>query len=120
MSNRGYDFPLTHSVNVGTAQAAVTVPGTTAQLNRIKVVDAFGLVGSTPAAVTLSLGDGTTTNLYGTITVASGGTAGEAADVTLNLNQAHFEVVDLARFVITNTTAPANSLTGFQVVVGYF
>ncbi len=119
MSNRGYDFPLTYAVNVGTAQAAVSVPGQTAQLNRIKIVDAFGLVGTTPAAVTLSLGDGTTAALYGTITVAVG-TANTSADVTLNLNQASFEIIDLERLVITNTTAPANSLVGFQVVVGYF
>ena len=120
MSNRVYDFPLPYTVNVGTAQAVVNVPGHTAQLNRIKILDAFGLVGATPAAVTLSLGDGTTPNLYGTITVAAGGTANNSADVTLNLNQASFEIVDLERLVITNTTAPANSLVGFQVVVGYF
>ncbi len=120
MSNRTYDFPLTHSVDVGTAQAVVNVPGQTAQLNRIKIVDAFGLVGTTPAAVTLSLGNGTTPALYGTITVAAGGTNNQSADVTLNLTQAAFEIVELERLVITNTTAPANSLVGFQVVVGYF
>ncbi len=120
MSNRGYDFPLTHSVTVGTAQAAVSVPGQTAQLNRVKIVDAFGLVGATPAAVTLSLGDGTTAAAYGTITVAAGGTTNNAADVTLNLNQASFEIIDLERLVITNTTSPAGALTGFVVVVGYF
>ena len=113
MSNRTYDFPLTHSVNVGTAQAAVNVPGMTAQLNRVKIIDAFGLVGATPAAVTLSLGDGTTAAAYGTITVAAGGTTNNAADVTLNLNQASFEIVDLERLVITNTTSPAGALTGF-------
>ena len=120
MSNRTYDFPLTYAVNVGTAQAAVSVPGMTAQHNRIKIVDAFGLVGATAAAVTLSLGDGTTAALYGTITVAAGGTTNNSADVTLNLTQAAFEIVDLERLVITNTTAPANSVAGFQVIVGYF
>lgn len=120
MSNYVYDYPLTDTLDVGNAQAVVSAPGTTAQHNRVKILDAFGLVGSTPAAVTLSLGDGTTPALYGTITVAAGGTANEAADVTLNLNQASFEIIDLERLVITNTTAPANAVSGFKVVVGYF
>ena len=120
MSNRTYDFPLTHSVNVGNAQAVTSVAGMTALNNRIKIVDAFGLVGSSPAAVTLSLGDGTTAALYGTITVAAGGTTNNSADVTLNLTQQAYEIIDLERLVITNTTAPANAVSGFQVVVGYF
>lgn len=120
MSNRTYDFPLTHSVNVGDAQSATSVAGMTAQHNRIIILDAFGLIGSSPAAVTLSLGDGTDADAYGTITVAAGGSENNSADVTLNLNQAAFEIIDLERLVITNTTAPANAVAGFQVVVGYF
>jgi hypothetical protein len=120
MSNHTYDYPLHRPVDLGTVNAVVRVPGQSGKYNRVKVVDATALVGSTPAAVTVSIGDGTDVDRYGTITVAAGGTANESADITLNLTDANFEIFELESLVFTNTTAPAGAVTDFKVFIGYF
>ncbi len=121
--NFTYDYPLLHTVTLGTAQAAVSVPGKTSKHQSVKIIDAFALVGASPAAVTISIGDGTDADRFGTITIAANGTANDSADVTVNLTDAAYElnrINDLERLVFTNTTAPAASVAGFEVVIGYY
>ena len=122
MSNRAYDFPLTNTVAVAAGTTAVNVPARTGKLNRIKIVDVVGFHTATavvaPANV-INIGDGTTTNVYGTITLDASGGANTAIDFTFNLTQAGFEIIDAERIVLTpNITA--GSVTALEVVVGYF
>ncbi len=121
--NFTYDYPLLHTVTLGTAQSAVSVPGKTSKHQSVKIVDAFALVGSSPAAVVISIGDGSDADRFGTINIAAGGTANNAAEVTLNLTDAAYElnrINDIERLVFTNSTAPGNSVAGFEVVIGYY
>lgn len=123
MPNHTYDYPLTETVDLGTAQAAVSVAGKSALYQSLSILDASCLVGSTPAAVTISIGDGTDADRFGTITVAAGGTANNSGVVTLNLTDAAYElnnVSDVERLVFTNTTAPANAVAGLKVVIGRY
>lgn len=122
MSNRVYDYPLTAIAAVAAGTTAVSVVGKTANLNRIKVLDAYGFYTATaivaPANV-INIGDGTDADRYGTITITPGSGANTALEFTLNLNQENYEIYDVERIVLTpNITA--GSVTGLQVVVGYF
>ncbi len=121
--NYTYDIPLLTTVSLGTAQAVVSAPGKTSKYQSVKVIDAFALVGANPAAVTISIGDGTDADRFGTITIAAGGTTNNAANVTLNLTDAAYElnrINDLERLVFTNTTSPSGAVAGFSVVLGYY
>jgi hypothetical protein len=101
-------------------QSDATVPGQTAKFNSVKVLDVMALVGATPAAATLSLGDGTTADKYGTIVVASGGTTGDSADITLTLENDMFEAIDTEKLVVTATSVAAGALVDLVVVIGYY
>lgn len=121
--NFTYDYPLLHTVTLGTAQSAVSVPGKTSKYQSVKIIDALALVGSSPAAVVISIGDGSDADRFGTINIAAGGSANDSAEVTLNLTDAAYElnrINDIERLVFTNSTAPGNSVSGFEVVIGYY
>ncbi len=117
-----YDNPLELGFAVAAGTTAVNVPGRTGKHGRIKIIDAVGFHTATavvaPANV-INIGDGTTADLYGTITLDASGGANTAIDFTFELTQAGFEVVDAERIVLTpNITA--GSVASLQVVVGYF
>jgi len=121
--NRTYDNPQHEVVALAAAQAAVSIPAKSAKYSSLNVLDASALVGSSPAAVVISIGDGTDADRFGTINVAAGGTANESAEITLNLTDAAYEltsVSDVERIVFTNTTAPANAVAGLNVVIGRY
>ncbi len=119
--NRTYDNPQFEVVSLGTAQAVVSIPAKSAKYNSLSILDASALVGATPAAVTISVGNGTDVDAFGTITIAAGGTANDSAVVELNLTDAAWELIgDTERIVFTNTTAPAASVAGFNVVIGRY
>lgn len=121
--NRSYDNPQFEIVSLGTAQTAVTIPAHSAKYQALSILDASALVGATPAAVEIQIGDGTDADRFGTITIAAGGTTGAPADVTLNLTDAAFElseVDNVSTITFTNATAPAGSVAGFNVVIGRY
>lgn len=122
MSNNTYDYPLVAEVDLADAQAVVTIPALTALYSSLKVLDASGIIGGTPAAVQISIGDGTTAALYGTIDIAAAQTIGEGAVITLNLTPAAYEINENSptTMVFTNTVAPAAAIAGLKVFVGYY
>lgn len=119
--NHTYDYPLPRAVDLADLQnLPESVVAKTAVKNSVKIVDASAFVGATPAACTLSIGDGTTVDKYGTIEVAAGGTTGDAAVITLNLTADAYEIIDQEEVVITGTTAPAGAVTDFTLHFGYY
>lgn len=122
MSNNTYDYPLVAAIDLADAQAVVTIPAITALYSSIKVIDASALIGATPAAVQISIGDGTTAALYGTIDIAAAQTVGEGAVITLNLTPEAWKLNQDSptTMVFTNTTAPAAAVAGLTVFVGYY
>jgi len=119
MSHVTHDYPVHHEVILNDAQAVIEVASETSKYGIIKIVDVLGLVGSSPSAATISVGDGVSVDRYGTIEIASGGVSGNTLDTTLNLTSDAESISGISKLVFTNSSVPANAVTDLVVIIGY-
>lgn len=118
-----YDRPLVETVDLADAQTAIITAAATNDLNSVSILGASAIVGATPAACVISIGDGTTADKYGVINVAAGGTANKSAVVDVVLTDDGYKILNQPAGAVvkfTNTTAPAAALLSLKIILGHY